>query len=65
MRLHGFDVLGFRLDEGLEVIGGSTPKDIKIVETFSPKRRKENSGEPRILRVLESDKSIELTVGYF
>lgn len=65
MKLHGIDVLGLRLDEGLDMLCGAGLRDIEIVETFSPKHREKNSEEARILRVLESDKSIELTVGYF
>lgn len=65
MGLCRVDVHGYRLQEGLKVLKENTSADIVMVDTFSPKQRDISSGEARIIRVLESDKNIELTVGYF
>lgn len=62
------DILGFKLEDGINLIKDATDKSIKLIETFSPKEEKslsDTSKEIRILRILEKDKSIEVTVGYF
>lgn len=59
------DVLGFKLEEGVAFLGRVSEKPLNIIETFSAKANNEDFKSARILRVLEKDKSIELTVGYF
>lgn len=65
MSLNTADILGLRIEDGIEVIKKCRDMDIITVETFSPKRNDRVAKEARILRVLEKDKNIELTVGYF
>jgi hypothetical protein len=57
--------LGFKLEDARLKLKESTDKKLEVVETFSPKDDKDMSREVRVVRVLEKDKNIELTVGYF
>lgn len=60
------DVYGFELEEGIEILKRVVPeKEILKVETFSRKEKNENFKEARILRVKETEKNIQLVVGYF
>ena len=57
------DVLGLPLDEGLKLLNDY---NITISKTYGlNKKFNQNLSEPRILKVLFTDNSVNLVVGYF
>ena len=63
MQLKEKDVLGLPLDEGIKLLNDY---NITISKTYGlNKKFNQNLSEPRILKVLFTDNSVNLVVGYF
>lgn len=65
--LEKLDVIGFKLQDGLEIIKKKYTSNIKIIETIGLSRHKTaNLEEPRILKVSKSDNgTIEVIISFF
>ncbi len=65
--LKNLDVVGFKLQEGLDIIKKKYASNIEIIETTGLSRYKvENLEEPRILKVSKSDNgTIEVVISFF
>lgn len=60
------DVVGFKLEEGLQIIRSNTNRDINILKTQGFKKEEiKNLIEPRILKVITKDDRIDVIIGYF
>lgn len=67
--MRNFDIIGFKLEDGIRIIRKASNLDIKSIETvgFSKNNLKEvdNLNDARILRVLEVNDTITVVYGYF
>ncbi|WP_352419634.1 hypothetical protein [Proteiniborus sp.] len=64
--MNKFDILGFPVEEGLELLQGLSDKKIEIIETKASKIDKGTIlSEPRILRCTETESSFTVVISYF
>lgn len=66
MHLNKLDILGFSLEEGLELLKGQSNQKIEVIETMAIKKDKKTIlSEPRIIRCTETKSSINVVISYF